>query len=177
MSDHAPAGFVTLADFDPGIRQVRADPTAPTPEGLLTLPAADALSRAHRLLARNGWGLVVSAAYRPWRGDPARPVREPSPTGSGTAWSGAAWSGCVDFRGDHSRGSTVDVFPDGADEPLAWEALAHAMRWAGFGAAPSGTGHFTLAEEPYPNLRFDFPTLARAADPTAPAASVWSRAA
>lgn len=38
----------------------------PEPRAFLQRPAAEALLRAHRALARHGFGLVVLDAYRPW---------------------------------------------------------------------------------------------------------------
>src|SRR5690606_26450191 len=38
----------------------------PEPRALLQRPAAEALVRAHRKLAEQGYGLLIHDAYRPW---------------------------------------------------------------------------------------------------------------
>ncbi|MFC5721045.1 M15 family metallopeptidase [Streptomyces gamaensis] len=128
MSDRAPAGFVALADFDPSIRQDLRYATdrnfVGTPlDGyqdatcLLTLPAADALSRAQQLLTRNGYTLTVFDAYRPqravdhmrrWAGDPRQQSTKSLyyPRISKDRLFGPDY---IHTHSGHSRGSTVDV--------------------------------------------------------------------
>jgi D-alanyl-D-alanine dipeptidase len=70
-----PVDLVELTSLDPTIRlDVRyatADNFLSTPvyaeaRAFLQRPAAEALARAHRALRRDGYGLLVHDAYRPW---------------------------------------------------------------------------------------------------------------
>jgi D-alanyl-D-alanine dipeptidase len=67
--------LVDLATLDPAIRlDIRyagtqnflSTPLYTQPRAFLQRPAADALLRAHRALLRQGYGLLIHDAYRPW---------------------------------------------------------------------------------------------------------------
>jgi D-alanyl-D-alanine dipeptidase len=67
--------LVDLATLDPGIRlDIRyattqnflSTPLYTQPRAFLQRPAAEALLRAHRALLRQGYGLLIHDAYRPW---------------------------------------------------------------------------------------------------------------
>ncbi|WP_202624138.1 M15 family metallopeptidase [Steroidobacter agaridevorans] len=69
------ADLVDLATLDPTIRfDIRyatannflSTPLYDEPRAFLQRPAADALSRAHRALMKQGYGLLIHDAYRPW---------------------------------------------------------------------------------------------------------------
>jgi D-alanyl-D-alanine dipeptidase len=69
------ADLVELATLDPTIRlDIRyatdrnflRTPLYTQPRAFLQRPAAEALLRAHRALAREGYGLLIHDAYRPW---------------------------------------------------------------------------------------------------------------
>ncbi|MFH0518654.1 M15 family metallopeptidase [Streptomyces sp. M41] len=203
MSALAHPGFVALSDFDPAIRQDLRYATSENFVGmpldgyqdgvcLLTLPAARALSRAHRLLARNGYGLTVLDAYRPQRAvdhmrrwaadlDDQKTKADHYPRVAKQELFGPDYIHC---RSGHSRGSTVDVVLTASDatpldlgtpfdffDPLSHtdspqvtsearsrrRVLNHAMTWAGFRNLPTEWWHFTLADEPFPHVYFDFP--------------------
>jgi D-alanyl-D-alanine dipeptidase len=70
-----PVELVELTSLDPtlrlDIRYATADnflstPVYPEARAFLQRPAAEALVRAHRALARTGYGLLIHDAYRPW---------------------------------------------------------------------------------------------------------------
>lgn len=70
-----PVDLVDLASLDPAIRlDIRyatpknflGVPVYTQARALLQRPAAEALLRAHRTLARQGYGLLIHDAYRPW---------------------------------------------------------------------------------------------------------------
>jgi D-alanyl-D-alanine dipeptidase len=70
-----PVDLVELTTLDPtirlDIRYATADnflstPVYEEPRAFLERPAAEALLRAHRALARRGYGLLIHDAYRPW---------------------------------------------------------------------------------------------------------------
>lgn len=70
-----PVELVELTSLDPGIRldirYASSDNFLSTPvyaeaRALLQRPAAEALARAHRALAAEGFGLLIHDAYRPW---------------------------------------------------------------------------------------------------------------
>jgi D-alanyl-D-alanine dipeptidase len=134
-----PAGFVDLAAVAPGIvvqmryagpynfvgRPVRG---YAAPRCLLARPAAMALARVARDLARQGLGLMVYDCYRPrravadfvaWAGDDDVSTRERHyPAIPKTQLFGL---GYIAAHSGHSRGSTVDLtlirLPRGAVEP------------------------------------------------------------
>ena len=69
------SALVTLAPLDPGIRldmrYATTDNFLSTPvytqaRAFLQRPAAEALLRAHRALLKQGYGLLIFDAYRPW---------------------------------------------------------------------------------------------------------------
>jgi D-alanyl-D-alanine dipeptidase len=69
------ADLVELVTLDPSIRlDIRyakstnflGKPVYPEARAFLQRPAADALLRAHRALARHGYGLLIHDGYRPW---------------------------------------------------------------------------------------------------------------
>src|SRR5215467_6254841 len=73
--DFRPAELVDLAKLDPRIRlEIRyatpdnflSTPVYSSARAFLQRPAADALLRAHRALANEGYGLLIFDAYRPW---------------------------------------------------------------------------------------------------------------
>ena len=70
-----PPDLVELATLDPAIRlDIRyattqnflSTPLYTQPRAFLQRPAAEALLRAHRALLRQGYGLLIHDAYRPW---------------------------------------------------------------------------------------------------------------
>jgi zinc D-Ala-D-Ala dipeptidase len=73
--DFRPSDLVDLAKLDPkiklDIRYATTDNFLSTPvyssaRAFLQRPAAEALLRAHRELAKDGYGLTIFDAYRPW---------------------------------------------------------------------------------------------------------------
>jgi D-alanyl-D-alanine dipeptidase len=72
---HRPAELVDLATIDPGIRfdiryatsnNFMGFPLYERAGAYLQRPAAEAVGRAHRALAAQGYGLLIHDAYRPW---------------------------------------------------------------------------------------------------------------
>ena len=72
---HRPADLVDLATVDPGIRfdiryatsnNFMGFPLYERAGAYLQRPAAEAVGRAHRALAAQGYGLLIHDAYRPW---------------------------------------------------------------------------------------------------------------
>jgi D-alanyl-D-alanine dipeptidase len=70
-----PADLVELITLDPTIKlDIRyatttnflGKPVYPEARAFLQRPAADAVLRAHRALARHGYGLLIHDGYRPW---------------------------------------------------------------------------------------------------------------
>ncbi|MEU3330233.1 M15 family metallopeptidase [Streptomyces albus] len=134
VSGLARSGFVALADFGPVIRQDlryagRGNFVGTVLDGyheaacLLTLPAADALSRARQLPARNGFGLRGFDGYRPQRavGHMRRWARDLSDESAKAAFcprvnkQDLSGPHCIHCRSGHSRGSTVDLALTGPD--------------------------------------------------------------
>lgn len=73
--DFLPFDLVELSALDPGIRlDIRyattnnflSTPVYTQARALLQRPAAEALVRAHRALAKQGFGLLIHDGYRPW---------------------------------------------------------------------------------------------------------------
>lgn len=73
--EFASSDLVDVAEIDPSIRldirYATADnflgtPVYPVARAMLQRPAAEALARANRALAADGFGLLVHDAYRPW---------------------------------------------------------------------------------------------------------------
>ena len=73
--DFRPADLVNVAKLDPGIRlDIRyatrdnflSTPVYSSARAFLQRPAAEALLRAHRALMKEGYGLLIFDAYRPW---------------------------------------------------------------------------------------------------------------
>jgi D-alanyl-D-alanine dipeptidase len=73
--DRSPSALVDVARLDPTIaldvRYATTDnflgvPVYREPRAFLQRPAAEALVRAHRRLADQGYGLLIHDAYRPW---------------------------------------------------------------------------------------------------------------
>jgi zinc D-Ala-D-Ala dipeptidase len=73
--DFRPSDLVDVAALDPRIKlEIRyattdnflSTPVYPAARALLQRPAADALLRAHRALLKEGYGLLIFDAYRPW---------------------------------------------------------------------------------------------------------------
>lgn len=67
-----PSGLVELKGLKLNIHYARSDnfmgfPLYPEARAFLQKPAAEALMRAHRSLAEQGYGIVVFDGYRPWR--------------------------------------------------------------------------------------------------------------
>ncbi|WP_240801434.1 M15 family metallopeptidase [Streptomyces sp. A1136] len=128
LGGSAPAGFVALAEVDPTIGQdvryasARNFTGRPVvgydePVCLLALPAAEALRRAQRDLARRGYGLLVYDCYRPQRavdafvrwagdaGDQATKAEFYPRVDKGRLLP----EGYIAPKSGHSRGSTLDV--------------------------------------------------------------------
>ena len=70
-----PADLVELRDLEPGIRydiryatrnNFMGEVFYSSAHAFLQRPAAEAVARAHRKLARHGYGLLIHDAYRPW---------------------------------------------------------------------------------------------------------------
>lgn len=121
-----PAGFVHLADIDPGIAQdIRYAGTKnflgrraqgyEAASCILTEKAARAVAQVHERLAAQGLGLVVFDCYRPkaavadfagWarQGGPPDPQWHPA-----TRRDDLIRRGYIASRSAHSRGSTVDL--------------------------------------------------------------------
>ncbi|MFD9339004.1 M15 family metallopeptidase [Streptomyces sp. NPDC060028] len=125
----APApGFVALAKVDPSIGQDIRYATAQNftggvvdgydePVCLLARPAAEALRRAQREVARRGYSLLVYDCYRPrravdrfvrWAREPEDP-RTKAEFHPRVAKDRLIPDGYIAEKSGHSRGSTVDV--------------------------------------------------------------------
>ena len=105
------ADLVELVMLDPGIRlDIRyaktnnflGKPVYPEARAFLQRPAAEALLRAHKALARHGYGLLIHDGYRPW-------------TITKLFWDMTAGTPMQEFVADpksgskHNRGCAVDL--------------------------------------------------------------------
>lgn len=106
-----PADLVELVTLDPAIKlDIRyaksnnflGKPVYPEARAFLQRPAADALLRAHKTLAKHGYGLLIHDGYRPW-------------TITKLFWDMTAGTPMQEFVADpksgskHNRGCAVDL--------------------------------------------------------------------
>lgn len=154
---------------------------------LLTPPAAEALARVEADLAQFGLHLKVLDCYRPQRAVDhfARWAADTDDTRRKAEYYPAIPKaelferGYIAARSGHSRGSTMDLTIDGLDmggrhdllDPqsntlnpdIGRQARANrmllklAMEKHGFANYPLEWWHYTLADEPYPDVYFDRP--------------------
>lgn len=185
-------GLIELTTLDPTIRLDIRYATANNftgrqlysqPRAFLVAPAAQALLVAHRAAQREGYGLTIYDAYRPWRVTKA--LWDATPPGPKRNYVANPKRGSK-----HNRGCAVDLtlhrladnaeveMPSGYDEftPRAHrnfvdappEALRHRalleriMEAAGFRSASNEWWHFDfIGWQDYPVLDIPFEDLAR----------------
>jgi zinc D-Ala-D-Ala dipeptidase len=185
------SSLVELASLDPTIRLDIRYATANNftgrqlytqPRAFLIKPAAEALVRAHRAARREGFGLTLYDAYRPWRVTKA--LWDATPPGPKKNYVANPKKGSR-----HNRGCAVDLtlhhldsgvqveMPSGYDEftarahrdyrPVADHVLAardlleEVMEAEGFRGASNEWWHFDFASwQDYPILDVPFEDLA-----------------
>ena len=187
-----PPDLVELVTLDPSIKlDIRYATTNnfmgkvvyPEARAFLQRPAAEALRRAHRALARHGYGLLIHDGYRPW-------------TITKAFWDLAAGTPMQEFVADpktgskHNRGCAVDLtiydlatgqaveMPGGYDEASLRsypdyaggsasargrrDLLRRVMEAEGFTVEPNEWWHFNYKDWPgYPILDISFAQAAR----------------
>jgi zinc D-Ala-D-Ala dipeptidase len=185
-----PSGLIELTALDPSIRLDIRYATANNftgrqlynqPRAFLVKPSADALFSAHRAAQREGFGLTIYDAYRPWRVTKA--LWDATPPGPKRNYVANPKKGSK-----HNRGCAVDLtlhdletgaqvtMPSGYDEFTARadrsftgapaEALAHRdllerlMEAEGYRGASNEWWHFDFAGwQDYPVLDIPFEQL------------------
>ena len=184
-------GLIEITNLDPTIRlDIRYATTNnftgrqlySQPRAFLVAPAAQALLKAHKAVQREGYGLTIYDAYRPWRVTKA--LWDATPPGSQRDYvanpkRGSKHNrGCaVDLTLHHLTGGAEVAMPSGYDEftlrahrnflDAPVEALKHrdllerVMEDAGFRGASNEWWHFDFVGwQDYPLLDIPFEGLA-----------------
>lgn len=186
------ADLVELVTLDPGIkldiRYAKSNnflkkPVYPEARAFLQRPAAEAMLRAHRALAKHGYGLLIHDGYRPW-------------TITKMFWDMTAGTPMQEFVANpksgskHNRGCAVDLtmydlktgeavqMPGDYDEPsersyptykggtadqrARRDLLRKTMEAEGFTVEPNEWWHFNYKDWPlYPILDISFQDAAK----------------